>query len=100
MNVDISIFKARSWCNITVILIIAGVTLLPKIWYPGIAVGEEIKCRNFCCIMFIKAIGVVKKHEEEEDRILHSRTCELLENTDPHDYLFCDDLGLAFKKGF
>ena len=101
MKVDISILKARSWCNITVILIIAGVTLLPKIGYPGIAAGEEIKCRNFCCIMFIKAIGVVIKHEEgEEERILHSRTCELLENTDSHDYLFCNDLELAFKKGF
>ena len=51
--------------------------------------------------MFIKAIGVVIKHEGRADeRILHSRTCELLENSDSHDYMFCSDLELAFSKGF
>jgi hypothetical protein len=49
--------------------------------------------------MFIKAICVIKKHEEEE-RILHSRTCELLENTDSHDYMLCSELELAFSRGF
>lgn len=98
---DISILKERIRCIIILILIMAGVTLLPRIGYPGIAVGGEIKCRNFCCIMFIKAIGVVTKYEEgEEERILHSRTCELLENIDSHDYLFCADLGLALGRGF
>jgi hypothetical protein len=101
MKPYINILKAWSWRNIIKILIIAGAVFLPETGYHGIVAGEEIKCRNFCCIMFIKAIGVVIKHEwGEEDRILHSRTCELLENTDPHGYLFCNDIELAFSKGF
>ncbi|MGR3293760.1 MAG: hypothetical protein ACUZ9M_07080 [Candidatus Scalindua sp.] len=51
--------------------------------------------------MFIKAICVIKKYEgKEEERILHSRTCELLENTDSHDYMLCSELELAFSRGF
>lgn len=101
MKKYINIFRIQSWRNIIKILIIAGAVFLPKTGYSEFTMGEDIKCRNYCCIMFIKAIGVVIKHEGMTDeRILHSRTCELLENTDSHDYLFCSDIELAFSKGF
>ncbi len=28
--------------------------------------AEENKCRNYCCTMFIKAIGVIIKHEGKD----------------------------------
>lgn len=101
MKTDTNIFKTHSYCNAIIILIIAGAVFLPKMGIHGFTMGKEIKCRNYCCTMFIKAICVIKKHEgKEEERILHSRTCELLENTDSHDYMLCSELELAFSKGF
>lgn len=99
MKTDTNIFKTHGYCNVIIILIIAGAVFLPKIGIPGVTMGEEIKCRNYCCTMFIKTICVIKKSEGEE-RILHSRTCELLENTDSHDYMLCSELELAFSRGF
>ncbi len=47
------------------------------------------------------ARGVVIKQEGTEDeKILHSRTCELLENFDSHDYQFCAKLESAWRKEF
>ncbi len=87
--------------QLSIITVIACVILTTRTGYQGTAAGEEIKCPNYCCIMFIKTIGVIIKHEgREEERILHSRTCELLENSDPHDYLLCNDRELALRKGF
>ena len=101
MKRNMNILKIPGWNIIIIILIIAGTVFLPKIGIPGFTMGDKIKCRNYCCTMFIKAIGVIKKHEgREEERILHSRTCELLESTDSHDYLLCSELELAFSKGF
>jgi hypothetical protein len=101
MKKYINIFRIQSWRNIIKILIIVGAVFLPETGYSEFTMGEETKCRNYCCTMFIKAIGVVIKHEGRADgRILHSRTCELLENSDSHDYMFCSDLELAFSKGF
>ncbi len=63
--------------------------------------AEENKCRNYCCTMFIKAIGIIIKHEGKDDeKILHSRACELLDNYNSHNYLLCSELELAFSKGF
>ncbi len=101
MKRDTNIFKIPGWNNIITILIITVAIFSPKTGNPGLTMGEEIKCRNYCCTMFIKAIGVIKKHEGgEENRILHSRTCELLENTDSHDFLLCSELESAYSKGF
>lgn len=100
MKTDTNIFKIHSWCNIVIILIIACAVLLPETGNPGLSMGDEVKCQNYCCTMFIKAIGVINKHDGGEERILHSRTCELLENTDSHDYLLCSDPELAYSKGF
>ncbi len=101
MKVNIGILKAQGWHGTIMILVIAGIIFLPTVWYPGVAGSEQIKCRSLCCTKFIRSIGVVNKHEGgDEERILHSRTCELLENTDSHDYLFCDSLELALSKGF
>lgn len=101
MKIHLNILKIHGWKSIIIILIISGSVFLPITGSPGFTTGEEIKCRNYCCTMFIKAIGIIKKHEGEvEERILHSRTCELLENTDSHDYLLCSELELAFSRGF
>ena len=95
------ILKTQSWHSIIVILVIAGAIFMPEVCRPGFAGGGQIKCRSLCCTKFIKAIGVVIKHEGGDDeRILHSRTCELLENTDSHDYLLCNDIELGLSKGF
>ena len=101
MKTDTNIFKIPGCNSIIIILIIAGAVFLPTTGIPGFTMDEKIKCRNYCCTMFIKAICIIKKHEgEKEKRILHSRTCELLENTDSHDYLLCSELELAFSRGF
>ncbi len=101
MKTDTNIFKIPGWKNIIIILTIAGTVSLPNIGSTGFTLGEDIKCHNYCCTMFIKAIGIIKKHEGgKEERILHSRTCELLENSDSHDYLLCSELELAFSKEF
>ncbi len=101
MKKNMNIFKIPGCNSIIIILIIAGVVFLPITGSLGFTTGDEIKCRNYCCTMFIKAIGIIKKHDGgEEERILHSRTCELLEDTDSHDYMLCSELELAFNKGF
>ena len=101
MKRDTNIFRLPGWCNIVTILIIAVAAIIPITGNPGFTIGEDIKCQNYCCTMFIKAIGVIITHEGgEEERILHSRTCDLLENTDSHDYLLCSELELAYSKGF
>jgi hypothetical protein len=101
MKTNKNIFKITGWNNIIIILIIAGTVFLQKTGSRVFTMGDEIKCRNYCCTMFIKAIGIIKKHEGgAEERILHSRTCELLEDTDSHDYLLCSELELAFSRGF
>ncbi len=101
MKINMNIFKSPCWNNIIIILIIAVAVFLPETGIPRFTMGDEIKCRNYCCSMFIKAIGIIKKHEgKEEERILHSRTCELLEDIDSHDYLLCSELELAYSKGF
>lgn len=71
MKTATNIFKTHGYCNAIIILIIAGAVFLPKTGILGVTMGEEIKCRNYCCTMFIKAICVIKKREgEEEERIL------------------------------
>lgn len=101
MKINTNIFKIPCWNTIIIILIIVGAVFLPKTGIPGFTMSDEIKCRNYCCTMFIKTIGIIKKREGgEEERILHSRTCELLEDIDSHDYLLCSELELAFSKGF
>ena len=75
MKTDTNIFKIHNYCNVIIILIIAGTVFFPKTGITGFSMGDEIKCRNYCCTMFIKAIGIIKKHEGGDDeRILHSRT--------------------------
>ena len=101
MRKNMNILKIPGWNSVIIISIIAGAVFLPITGSPGLTTGDEIKCRNYCCTIFIKAIGIIKKHEGgDEERILHSRTCELLENTDSHDYMLCSELELAFNKGF
>lgn len=101
MKIDKHFFKIPDWNYIIIVLIIAWAITSPKTGNPGFTMGDEIKCRNYCCTMFIKAIGIIKKEDDgKEERILHSRTCELLENYDSHDYLLCSELESAFSKGF
>lgn len=101
MSKNVKILKIPGWNSIIIFSIIAGAVFLPITGSPGFTTGDEIKCQNYCCTMFIKAIGIIKKHEGgDEERILHSRTCELLEDTDSHDYMLCSELELAFNKGF
>ncbi|MHC4268363.1 MAG: hypothetical protein ACYSTS_07840 [Planctomycetota bacterium] len=101
MSIKKEISKAQSWFNIIKAIIIVITILSSIICNFGLAKGEENKCRNYCCTMFIKVIGVIIKHEGKEDeKILHSRTCELLDNYDSHNYLICSELEIAFSKGF
>ncbi len=101
MKKDTGFSKIAGWQSIIIILVIAGAVFAQKTGYSGVTNEKETKCQNYCCTLFIKAIGIINRHEDaEEERILHSRNCELLENTDSHDYLLCSDLDLAFNKGF
>ena len=73
MSKNKNVSKTQGWFKIIKAIIIVIVIFSPIIYSFGFAMGEENKCRNYCCTMFIKAIGVIIKHEGEEDeKILHS----------------------------
>ena len=63
MRKNMNILKIPGWNSVIIISIIAGAVFLPITGSPGLTTGDEIKCRNYCCTIFIKAIGIIKKHE-------------------------------------